>query len=62
MYTPLFKIKKAIFLLDFTVIYDISGLMLTFINNPGADSSCPFSLSTFCKEPSTRVLIILEKI
>ena len=62
MYTPLFKIKKVIFLLDLTVIYGITGLMLTFINNPGADSFYPFSLSTFCKEPSTRVLIILEKI
>tara|TARA_B100000989_G_scaffold183305_1_gene137912 strand:- start:320 stop:430 length:111 start_codon:yes stop_codon:yes gene_type:complete len=36
--------------------------MLTFIKNLGADSFCPFSLSTFCKELSTRVLIILEKI
>ena len=62
MYTPLFKIKKVIFLLDLTVIYGINGLMLTFINNSGADSSCPFLLSTFCKELSTRVLIILERI
>lgn len=62
MYTPLFKIKKVIFLLDLTVIYVIVDLMLTFIKDLSADSFCPFSLSTFCKELSTRVLIILEKI
>ena len=57
MYTPLFKIKKVIFLLDLTVIYDIKGLMLTFIRNPGATCSFPFFLSPFYPELGTWVSV-----